>query len=519
MAQALRLIASVLLLFAACTKTLAAEITESATTDGVVIAIRGDLEAGDDRKFNQVAQRYSKGSVYLESRGGDLVTGIAIGESIRLKGFITSLPPGTTCASSCALAWLGGSRRFLSPTSRLGFHAAYRMDGTTARETGIGNAVVGAYLTRIGLPISAVIYITKASPDAITWLTPADAQKVGIEFSFIEDAFPNKSANPLTPPQSQRPPEAQPSSSPSPQPAQKQEVAVVTPPSPQKQSIIRERFFVAADNKVVELRNLPDHCAHIEQHYVSFVGKVVQTNFARNGVGIESFVLEKLDGTKETINVVNVGALNDISMVDIEWVTLGFQTMLRRGQEVSGAVTLCREGQRFLYQLKRQGPTTALPISQTSEVPKESQQAQESGNLAARSPSTKGPIVATEHYKASGGRVVEVFKLSSECGPGAGLDAMSGKVAQTNFASDDVTINGVVLEQPDGERSYINVEIPSDISISEVKMVLQGLHSILREGQTVSCKMRRCGAAGRVMVLESVKSESMSIRGSRKADH
>jgi len=81
-AQALRLIASVLLLFAACTKTLAAEITESATTDGVVIAIRGDLEAGDDRKFNQVAQRYSKGSVYLESRGGDLVTGIAIGESI-----------------------------------------------------------------------------------------------------------------------------------------------------------------------------------------------------------------------------------------------------------------------------------------------------------------------------------------------------------------------------------------------------------------------------------------------------
>ena len=514
MAWALRLIASVLLL-AACAKTHAAEITESPTSDGVVIAIRGDLEAGDDRKFDQVAQKYSNGAVYLESSGGDLVTGIAIGESIRLKGFITFLAKDTTCASSCALAWLGGARRFLSSTSRLGFHAAYRMDGTTARETGIGNAVVGAYLTRIGLPISAVIYITKASPDAITWLTPADAQKVGIEFSFIEAALPNKSANPLTPPQSQPPPEAQPSSSP---PTQKKEVT--TPPSPPKQSIIRERFFVAVDNNVVEVRNLPDRCAHVE-HYVSFIGKVVQTNFAKNGVVVESFVLEKLDRTTETINVTNLGALNDVSMVDLEWVTPGLQTMLRKGQEVSGVAKLCREGQRvmFLEQLKRQGPTTAPPISQTSKLPKESQQAQESGNVATRSPSSKEPVVVTAHYKTSGGRVVEVFKLSSDCGSHAGFYSMSGKVAQTNFESDGVTITGFVLEQPDGSRESINVETLSDISISEVKVIMQGLHSILRQGQAVTGEMRPCGAAGRVMFLESVKSDLTSIRGARKADH
>jgi hypothetical protein len=516
MAQALRSIALVLLL-ATAGKTLAAEITESAGSDGVVIAIRGDLEAGDDRKFDQVAQRYSKGAVYLESRGGDLVTGIAIGESIRLKGFITFLPPSTTCASSCALAWLGGSRRFLSPTSRLGFHAAYRMDGTTARETGIGNAVVGAYLTRIGLPISAVIYITKASPDAITWLTPADAQKVGIEFSFIEDAFPNKSANPLTPSQSQPPPETQPSSSPSPQPAQKQGVA--TPSSPPKQSIIRERFFVAVDSEVVELRNLPDRCAHIEQHYVSFIGKVVQTNFARNGVGIESFVLEKLDGTRETINVIDLGALNDSSMVDIEWVTLGLQTILRKGQEVSGEATLCREGQRVLYQLKRQGQTTALPISQTSKLPKESQPAQKHENLAAPSVTTKEPVLITRHYKTSGGKVIELFKLSTDCDSHAGFYSLSGKVAQTDFGNDGVTIAGFVLEKPDGSREYINVETLSDIPISEVKFIMQALHSILRQGQAVTGEMRPCGAAGHVMVLESVKSESTSKRGARKADH
>ena len=102
-----------------------------------------------------------------------------MGESNKYCERIYYLPDErqTTGASSCALAWLeGASSVSFVDVAALGFHAAYQMDGTTARETGIGNAVVGAYLTRIGLPISAVIYITKASPDAITWLTPADAK-------------------------------------------------------------------------------------------------------------------------------------------------------------------------------------------------------------------------------------------------------------------------------------------------------------------------------------------------------
>jgi len=380
------------------------------------------------------------------------------------------------------------------------------MDGTTARETGIGNAVVGAYLTRIGLPVSAVIYITKASPNTITWLTPADAQKVGIEFSFIEDAFANKSANPLTPSQSQPPPEAQPSSSPSSQPTQKQEVAVATPPSPPKQSIIRERFFVAVDNKVAELRNLPDRCAHIEQHYVPFIGKVVQTNFASNGVGIESFVLEKLDGKRETINVSNIGALNDSSMVDLEWVTLGLQTMLRKGQEVSGEETLCREGQRVLYKLKRQGPTGAVPVDKITIPSKEPQKAHE--HPALHSPDNKKPVVVALHYKSSGRKLIEVSKLSSDCDPGGGIDDMGGKVVQINMLDDGVTVAGFVLEEPDGERSHIGVEIPGDISMSEIKFIMQGLRSILRQGQTVTGKVRRCGAAGRGLFLESAKVDS-----------
>jgi hypothetical protein len=65
----------------------------------------------------------------------------------------------------------------MSPQARIGFHAA-SMEG---QETGLGNTLVGAYLNKIGLPYAAVIYITKASPDSMTWLSVADAEKSGIE--------------------------------------------------------------------------------------------------------------------------------------------------------------------------------------------------------------------------------------------------------------------------------------------------------------------------------------------------
>jgi uncharacterized protein len=161
-----------------------------------MIVVQGEIVDGDEKTFNTAIQKYSKGIVLFESGGGDLGTGLAIGETIRMKGFRTGVAPGAQCASSCALAWLGGTERFLSPTARLGFHAAYRLDGSIAREVGLGNALVGAYLTRIGLPLQAVIYITKAAPGDMTWLTPDDAKEVGIDLSVLED----QTADPQSPP-------------------------------------------------------------------------------------------------------------------------------------------------------------------------------------------------------------------------------------------------------------------------------------------------------------------------------
>jgi len=119
--------------------------------------------------------------VSFDCVGGSLLAGIAIGKTIRLKSFATVVLDGQQCASACAFAWLGGSPRFMGNGSFIGFHAAYVERGGRATETGAGNALLGSYLTQIGLSESAVVYITKAAPTEMTWLNSRDAKQIGID--------------------------------------------------------------------------------------------------------------------------------------------------------------------------------------------------------------------------------------------------------------------------------------------------------------------------------------------------
>jgi hypothetical protein len=160
------------------------------------IIIAGELNQGDETKFNLTAQRYTKGAVLLASPGGNLVAGIEIGRIIRLRNFVTGVAPRTRCASACALAWLGGTQRFMSSTSLIGFHTASVVDRGKTTESGLGNAIVGAYLTTLGLPLSAVIYIAKSPPDDITWLNVHDAKRVGIDVSLLDLSPQSSSKDP-----------------------------------------------------------------------------------------------------------------------------------------------------------------------------------------------------------------------------------------------------------------------------------------------------------------------------------
>ena len=144
------------------------------------LTVEGDLEAGDEIRFADLAIRLSAGAVLFNSRGGDVNAGIEIGRAIRLKGFVTMAVEPYACASACALAWLGGMTRFMGGDDAIGFHAVYLASDPRRQADSVGNALVGAYLNQIGMTPQAIAYITEVQPHDIRWMSFADAQRIGI---------------------------------------------------------------------------------------------------------------------------------------------------------------------------------------------------------------------------------------------------------------------------------------------------------------------------------------------------
>ena len=151
------------------------------------VSVIGKLEINDVAKFQTKTSHLSQATVVFDSEGGSAVAGIRIGEIIRLRNFSTAVVSESVCASACALAWLGGTRRFMAARAKIGFHAAYTIEKGQATEKGVANAVIGAYLNKISLPYSAVIYITETPPQSMAWLNIAEAQKRGIDVSVFNE--------------------------------------------------------------------------------------------------------------------------------------------------------------------------------------------------------------------------------------------------------------------------------------------------------------------------------------------
>jgi hypothetical protein len=73
----------------------------------------------------------------------------------------------------------------MGKTAEVGFEAAYIFNNGAAEQNSTGNALVGAYLNRIGLPDRAIVYITQAAPQSMAWLNLEDAKNEGIDVSLF----------------------------------------------------------------------------------------------------------------------------------------------------------------------------------------------------------------------------------------------------------------------------------------------------------------------------------------------
>jgi hypothetical protein len=166
------------------------EIKAAGGDEPALVIVQGRLLPEDADHFRFRTGSISKAVVVFESEGGSLFAGIEIGRTIRLRNFATLVPRGVLCASACAIAWLGGAPRMMEDGALIGFHAAYRNQGGQPVETGAGNAVLGAYLSQIGLTDAAIVYVTSAAPHSMTWLSLQEASRYGIEIRGVAFSSP-----------------------------------------------------------------------------------------------------------------------------------------------------------------------------------------------------------------------------------------------------------------------------------------------------------------------------------------
>ncbi|MDO9412192.1 MAG: hypothetical protein Q7T81_06420 [Pseudolabrys sp.] len=176
-----------------------AEITAMPLKDrSGLIMIEGDLKFQDREIFLTKIAPFDGGIVILNSNGGSAYAGIEIGRAIRMRGFKTFVESGTMCASACAIAWLGGVERLVGKAAIIGFHAVYTTKSGAAVETGVGNAMYGAYLAQLGLSERAIVYLSDAAPTSMNWLTPADAESIGISLRVF-DIKPTTASGSMSP--------------------------------------------------------------------------------------------------------------------------------------------------------------------------------------------------------------------------------------------------------------------------------------------------------------------------------
>ena len=173
--------------FTTCLNAANISVERFKSTDVYLLKIQGQIDEEDGKRFKDVTQNIKRAVVILDSPGGSVLGGLEIGRTIINNNYATSVPNKTLCASSCALIWLAGNKRFAEDDSFIGFHAAFVYKNGKPVESGSGNALVGAYLNQIGLSDRAIVFVTNAPPEGITRLDKQLSQRYGISYSSVDE--------------------------------------------------------------------------------------------------------------------------------------------------------------------------------------------------------------------------------------------------------------------------------------------------------------------------------------------
>lgn len=143
----------------------------SFSDQGTEAWVAGRFEAGDEARFRAFLDQPRAAPlrvVYLNSPGGSLTAGLAIGRAIRRAGLATAvLADQHVCDSACTLAFAGGVRRHnvngatvfegMTGMMGLGFHPAHRRGTsvTPSMKAEEGTSWIRAFYAEMGMPRAA----------------------------------------------------------------------------------------------------------------------------------------------------------------------------------------------------------------------------------------------------------------------------------------------------------------------------------------------------------------------------
>jgi len=157
------------------------------------IYFSGEITTSTARQFLDLvlSQKITKATVYFDSIGGDLISGMELGEQIRKAGFNTAIGKQGggyghaglgKCQSSCVLSYIGGYFRFAEPGSNIGIHRFYRRTaGDQDLDVGqVLSAAVTSYLIRMGADPKLFERMVQVERGKMQTLSLADAAKLDV---------------------------------------------------------------------------------------------------------------------------------------------------------------------------------------------------------------------------------------------------------------------------------------------------------------------------------------------------
>ncbi|WP_062013069.1 hypothetical protein [Aureimonas sp. AU4] len=175
--------------------------------DGDTVRAAGPIGQGDAERLRSFLGRlqhdemnYLSVTVALDSPGGNLMEGMRLGMAIREAGVPTLVRQGETCASACAVAFLGGEAsgvtsdavsRNLEPGALLGYHGFFtggdqvRVVDETLSEARVINAILIEYATRMGsVDVGLLSRLLTTPPERVESIdTPREIAGLGIRLA------------------------------------------------------------------------------------------------------------------------------------------------------------------------------------------------------------------------------------------------------------------------------------------------------------------------------------------------